>query len=52
MPSYSWICPKCGHRWDFIGSVKEMEKHTECPACKAKGDFDWSSGEAPSWCFK
>jgi putative FmdB family regulatory protein len=52
MPSYSWVCPECGHAWDFIGSVKERDEHVKCPKCGAEGEFDWSSGEAPNWHFK
>ncbi len=54
MPSYQWVCsnPKCEHKWEFIGLIREMEGHKQCPKCGADGEFDWSSGQAPNWSFK
>jgi putative FmdB family regulatory protein len=52
MPSYQWICPDCGHKWEFIGSIKERDGHLKCPECGAEGEMDWSSGQAPNWHFK
>jgi putative FmdB family regulatory protein len=52
MPSYAWICPACGHKWEVVCAVKDRDEHLRCPECSTVGEMDWSSGEAPVWHFK
>lgn len=36
MPTYEYICAKCGHEMEAFHSMKDAPL-TQCPACKRKG---------------
>jgi putative FmdB family regulatory protein len=36
MPTYDYVCDKCGHEFEYFQSMSD-ELLTECPECKAKG---------------
>ena len=37
MPTYTYQCRDCGHKYDAFQSMKD-DPHTECPACKGHVD--------------
>lgn len=36
MPTYEYVCPKCGHEFEAFQSMKD-EPLTKCPKCKKSG---------------
>ena len=36
MPTYEYLCPKCGHAFEQFQSMKDAPL-TTCPKCKKKG---------------
>jgi putative FmdB family regulatory protein len=37
MPTYTYRCRKCGHRFDLFHGIKD-EKPRRCPKCKSRAD--------------
>jgi putative FmdB family regulatory protein len=35
MPTYDYLCPKCGHRFELFHSMSD-EKPKKCPQCKTR----------------
>ena len=35
MPTYEYVCSKCGHEFELFQSIKEEPKRT-CPKCKGR----------------
>jgi putative FmdB family regulatory protein len=35
MPTYDYVCSKCGHQFELFQSIKENPKRT-CPKCKGR----------------
>ena len=36
MPTYEYECPKCGHTFEHVQSMRD-ERLTKCPVCKKAG---------------
>ncbi len=36
MPTYDYVCDKCGHEFEYFQSMSD-DLLTDCPECKAKG---------------
>ncbi len=37
MPTYDYVCDKCGHEFEYFQSMSD-ELLTDCPECEAKGE--------------
>lgn len=35
MARYDYSCPKCGHQFEVVRSMKDWNKTTKCPNCQA-----------------
>jgi putative FmdB family regulatory protein len=43
MPTYHYICPKCGHDYEKLQKISDTTR-TKCPDCGTEGDRQISGG--------
>lgn len=51
MPTYSFKCSKCNHKWQEFCWISEKDK-IKCPICGEKAETDYSNTENSSMMIK